>query len=129
MLLTEPKWKPDKYAGLRAYLWRLLELSEIPYAYTLKKVQEWLELLTDKSFIQEGFSLTGDKDGLLACHNAMITTLLMKMEYQDRNMIDAGINWILKYQNVERGKECSWTGKNLFTKYGGCMKKLPAIMA
>lgn len=126
-LLTDPKQKPNTFVGLRAYEWRLLELSEIPYTYTLEKVQEWIELLIDKSFIQEGFSLTGDKDGLLACHNAIITTILMKMNYDDKNKIDAGIKWILDHQSVERGTGCSWTGKNLFTKYGGCMKKTPCF--
>lgn len=126
-LLTNPKQKCNTFVGLRAYEWRLLELCEIPYTYTFEKVQEWLELLIDKSFIQEGFSLTGDKDGLLACHNAIITTILIKMNCNDKNKIDAGINWILDYQNVERGKQCNWTGKDLLTKYGGCMKKTPCF--
>jgi hypothetical protein len=73
-LLADPKQRPDTFVGLRAHEWRLLELSEIPFIYTLEKAQRWLELLIDKSYISEGFSLTGDKDGLLACHNAMITT-------------------------------------------------------
>lgn len=126
-LLTDPKQKSDTFTGLRAHEWRLLELSEIPFTHTLGKVQKWLELLIDKSYIQEGFSLTGDKDGLLACHNAMITTILIKMEYDNKDKIDAGINWILDYQNVERSKECKWTGSDLFTRFGGCMKKTPCF--
>jgi len=126
-LLTDPKQKPNTFVGLRAYEWRLLELSEIPFTHTLEKVQKWLELLVDKSYISEGFSLTGDKDGVLACHNAMITTILIKMEYDNKDKIDAGIYWILNYQSVERGKECTWTGKDLFTRLGGCMKKIPCF--
>jgi hypothetical protein len=126
-LLANPKQRPDTFGGLRAHEWRLLELSEIPFTHTLEKVQRWLELLIGKSYILEGFSLTGDKDGLLACHNAMITTILMKMEYGGRDKIEAGINWILNYQSVERGKECKWTGTDLFTKWGGCMKKTPCF--
>lgn len=126
-LLTDPKQKPNTFVGLRAHEWRLLELAEIPYTYTLEKVQDWLNMLIEKTFIKEGFSLTGDKDGLLSCHNAMITTILMKMNYDDKDIIDVGINWILKYQSVNRGEECEWTGKNLFTIYGGCMKKTPCF--
>jgi hypothetical protein len=126
-LLTDPKQKPETFVGLRAYEWRLLELSEIPFTYILDKAQKWLELLIDKSYISEGFSLTGDKDGLLACHNAMITTILMKMECDDKDEIDAGISWILNYQSVERGKECKWTGSDLYTRFGGCMKKTPCF--
>ncbi len=113
--------------GLRAYEWRLLELSEIPFTHTLEKVQNLLTLLINKSYIQEGFSLTGDKEGLLACHNAMITTILIKMNYDDKDKIDMGIKWILDYQSIERNKECKWRGKDLFTKFGGCMKKTPCF--
>ncbi|QTL97908.1 hypothetical protein GM661_07890 [Iocasia frigidifontis] len=126
-LLAEPKQKPRTFVGLRAYEWRLLELSEIPYTYTLNKVKRWLNMLIEKSYIKEGFSLTGDKDGLLSCHNSMITSILMKMNYDDKDLIDAGISWIIKYQSTSRGEECRWTGKNLFTKYGGCMKKTPCF--
>ena len=126
-LLTDPKRKPNTFVGLRAYEWRLLELSEIPFTHTLEKAQEWLELFIDKSYISEGFSLTKDKDGLLACHNAMITTTLLKMEYDDKDKINAGISWILNYQSVGRDKECKWTGSDLFTRFGGCMKKIPCF--
>jgi hypothetical protein len=124
-LLETPKRPPDTFVGVRNYLWRLLELSEIPLTNTLEKVQDWLELLVVKSSIKEGFALEGKKDHLLACHNAMITTILIKMDYPNREIIDMGIEWILKYQSVERGKECTWSGKDLYTRFGGCMKRVP----
>ncbi len=126
-LLADPKQRPDTFVGLRAHEWRLLELSEIPFTHTLEKAQRWLKLLIDRSSISQGFSLTGSRGGLLACHNAMITTILMTMEYDDRDKIEAGINWILDYQSVERDKECRWTGVDLFTRFGGCMKKTPCF--
>ncbi len=126
-LLTNPKRKPSTFAGLRGYEWRLLELSEIPFVHTLDKVQTWLALLVDRTYIGEGFSLRGTKDALLACHNAMITLTLMRLGYKDKAKIDAGIDWILAYQSVARGVECPWTGKDLFTKYGGCMKQTPCF--
>jgi hypothetical protein len=126
-LLIEPKQNPNTFVGIRAYEWRLLELSQIPFTHTLETAQRWQELLIDKTSISEGFSLTGDRKGLLACHNAMITTLLMRMEYDDKDKIDAGIRWIVNYQSVERGKECRWTGSDLFTRFGGCMKKTPCF--
>lgn len=126
-LLTDLKKSPDTFVGLRVYEWRLLELSEIPFTHTLEKAQEWIRLLIRKSAIFEGFSLTGNRDNLLACHNAMITTILIKMEYDNQGEIDRGINWILDYQSVERGKKCTWTGADLFTRFGGCMKKTPCF--
>jgi len=125
MLLKTPERSPNTFVGLRAYLWRLLELSEIPFTNTLEKVQKWIELLVDKSYIGEGFALEGKKDNLLACHNALITTILIKMENDDKEKIDAGINWILEYQSVERGKERKWSGSDLYTRFGGCMKSTP----
>ncbi|MHA2473817.1 MAG: hypothetical protein ACXAES_11345 [Promethearchaeota archaeon] len=127
MLLETPKRSPTTFAGLRGYMWRLLELCEIPFAYTLETVRNWIELLVTKSFFGEGFSLEGKRDHLLACHNALITTILMKMEYEDKEKIDVGIDWILKYQSVKRGQECSWTGSDLYTRFGGCMKKVPCF--
>jgi hypothetical protein len=124
-LLVPTNRPPITFVGIRALEWRLIELSEIPFTKTLKKVQDWIDVLVQKSYIKEGFSLEGSKDNLLACHNAMITTLLIKMGYKDKEKIDAGIDWILKYQSVERDKECSWSGKDLYTRFGGCMKKVP----
>jgi hypothetical protein len=49
----------------------------------------------------------------------------MKMNYDDKALIDAGINWIIKYQSTSRGEECAWPGKDLYSKFGGCMKKTP----
>jgi hypothetical protein len=123
--LKEPKQKLNTFVGLRAYEWRLLELCGIPFANTLRKVQNWLEHLVDRTGFSEGFSLTGEKDGLVACHNAVITNILMRMEYDDIKKIELGIDWILKYQSVERGIECKWTGEDLFMRWGGCMKKTP----
>lgn len=126
-LLTDPNQRSGTYVAIRGCVWRLMELSEIPYTYTLEKVQEWLNLLVQESFIQEGFSLSGDKDGLLACHNAMVTTILIRMNYPKKEIIDAGVNWILDYQSVERGSECTWSGADLLVKYGGCMRKTPCF--
>ncbi len=126
-LLIAPKQRPELFVGIRAYEWRLTELSEIPLIGSLKKVRDWVDLLVDKTYTPEGFSLTGDRDGILACHNAMITTILLKTGYNDKDKIQSGINWILNYQSTERGVECKWTGKDLYTRFGGCMKKTPCF--
>mgnify|MGYP001307957256 CR=1 FL=1 len=126
-LLTPPKRKADTFVGIRAYEWRLLELSEIPFVSKLIPVKDWLDVLAEKTFIGEGFSLNGNQNGLLACHNAMICTILLKLAPQRKPYIDAGIQWILDYQNVERDLDCAWEGKDLYTKYGGCMKTVPCF--
>ncbi|WP_457559605.1 hypothetical protein [Candidatus Harpocratesius sp.] len=124
-LLTDPKWGPEKFVGLRAIEWRLLELSEIPHTYTMKKVKQWMELLVKYTKIDDGFSLRGTANTVLACHNAMITTILIRLRFQNHHAIEQGIDWIIKYQSTARDQECAWEGTDLYTKYGGCMKKTP----
>lgn len=126
-LLAEPKQKPELFVGIRAYEWRLIELSEIPFTCSLKKVQDWTNLLIDKTYTPEGFSLTANRNGILACHNAMITTLLIKTGYNEKEKIQSGVNLILNYQSTERGIECKWTGSDLNSRFGGCMKKTPCF--
>lgn len=106
---------------------RLNEITEIPFASRLPKVQEWLSNLAGLSFCGDGFSITGKRDDLLSCYNAMTTSVLIRMEYPDREKILAGIQWILKYQNVERGKENIWPGSRAL-KYGGCLKATPCYI-
>jgi len=46
------------------------------------------------------------------------------MEYDDKEKIDTGINWILEYQALERGIKSKWPGSDLYTRFGGCMKSV-----
>jgi hypothetical protein len=106
---------------------RLTEITEIPFAHGLERVKKWLNKLADLSFCDDGFSITGESDDILSCYNSMITSILIKMDYSDKNRIDKGIEWILKYQNVERGAVNKWTGSGIL-KYGGCMKATPCYI-
>ncbi len=126
-LLVPPKWPPTKFAGLRTYLWRLTELSEIPYVERLDAIQDMLKILLKYSTNDEGFSLRGTSDGLTACHNSMITTVLIKLNYPDQSLIRKGIDWILKYQMMGRNQKSTWKGTDLYTKWGGCMKATPCF--
>lgn len=124
-LSADIKARPDTFAGLRAYEWRLLELSHIPYANRLEQVQAWLHLLMERASIPEGFSLEGTRDTVVACHTSMITSILIRMMPEEKAKIDAGVDWILRYQSVSRGEQCTWDGTDLFTRWGGCMHSTP----
>ncbi|MCG8309783.1 MAG: hypothetical protein MI975_20475 [Cytophagales bacterium] len=108
-------------------LHRLIELSEIPFSYMNESVQLWRDQLADGTFCGDGFSLSGKADDLLACYNAMITSVLIKLNYHKTEKIESGIHWILKYQNTERNQENLWKGKGIL-KYGGCMKSAPCFI-
>jgi len=108
-------------------LHRLNQLAEIPFADSNQKVQHWCNKLAELTFCQEGFSLTGKRSDLLACYNAMITTVLIKLNFQDLSPIHKGLSWINFYQNVERGCQNNWDGKGIL-KYGGCMQSTPCFI-
>lgn len=125
--LTSLVKEPKSFHTLRGLEWRLIELSEIPYTHTIPQVLEWISLLVKKTYTGNAFSVRNGDEGVLACHVAMITTLLMKLEYEDKEKIKTGIDWILKYQSVDRDTVCTWKGKDLYEKFGGCMKKVPCF--
>lgn len=108
-------------------LWRLTELSEIPFSSTRPIVKQWLQELVQMTYTPKGFSITGKSDYILACYNGMITSLLIRLQWPNHEEIETGIDWIIKYQNVARNQECNWDGAAI-KKYGGCMKSTPCYI-
>jgi hypothetical protein len=106
---------------------RLTEIAEIPFAHSIERVQKWINKLADLSFCDYGFSITGKSDDMLSCYNSMITSILIRTDYSDKDRIDKGIKWIIDYQNLERGAKNNWSGSR-FLKYGGCMKTTPCYI-
>jgi hypothetical protein len=106
---------------------RLIEFTEIPFASKIEKVQKWTNKLADMSFCNDGFSITGKSDDILSCYNSMITIILIRLDYSDKLRISKGIDWIIKYQNVERNLDNKWTGSRIL-KYGGCLKSTPCYI-
>lgn len=108
-------------------LHRLIELSEIPFSQEYQQVKDWRDKLATLTFCDVGFSLTGKSDDILACYNAMITSVLIKLDYSDHSQIEKGIDWIIQYQNTARDQPTLWKGKGI-QKYGGCMKATPCFI-
>ncbi len=106
---------------------RLNQLTEIPFTHKLERVQKWINKLAELSFCDDGFSITGKSDDILSCYNSMITSVLIRMDYTEKNLIDKGIEWILKYQHIGRGEKNNWHGSRIL-KYGGCMKSTPCYI-
>ncbi len=106
---------------------RLTEIAEIPFAHQLPKVRSWLDKFVELGSCSDGFSITGKGDDMLSCYNAMATSVLIRMHYPVIERIQKGIEWILKYQNVERGTPNIWPG-NRALKYGGCLKSTPCYI-
>jgi hypothetical protein len=115
--------RTDTFTGLRKIEFRLIELSEIPHALTLAKAQALLAQFIAAVDVKDGFSLTGKSEGVLACHQGIITLIFIRAGRQV--LADQGIEWILKYQITERDEKCPWTGKDLFSRFGGCVGHTP----
>lgn len=125
LLITE--LKSDFEKNVLNILNRMVQIVEIPFAHELSFAQQLRNLLADKSFCNEGFSLLGKADDILSCYNSMIVSVLLKSEYEDVEKIKKGINWILEYQHVERTIGKTWYGKRA-KKYGGCLKEIPCYI-
>ena len=108
-------------------VWRLTQLAEIPYSWKHPQVIKWTNQLAKITYTPNGFSLDGKEDSILACYNAMITSILINLNYSDNKKIEDGINWIVNYQNFKRNEQNKWEGKSIH-KYGGCMKSTPCFI-
>lgn len=108
-------------------LTRLGQLAEIPHTGQLPQVRAWRAALAQKAWFGEGFSLSGQREDLLACYHAMVTTVLIKLEHPDVDMLRKSIDWIVRYQSVERGCLTDWKGKGIL-KYGGCLSTTPCYI-
>lgn len=106
---------------------RLTEIAEIPFTGQIPKVKAWANQLAELSFTGDGFSITGKSDDLLSCYNAMITSVLIRLEFPGTDQIKKGVNWIVSFQHLERGLENKWEGRRIL-KYGGCLKNTPCYI-
>lgn len=121
-LLAE-KYRTDTFTGLRKLEFLLAELSEIPFFSQLEKVQVMLETLYAYTNVEEGFSLTGKKAGVLACHNALCTLIFIRGDKKE--WAEQGVRWILSYLPFEKDQPSSWSEKDLFQRFGGCLGRSP----
>ncbi|WP_314060447.1 hypothetical protein [uncultured Vagococcus sp.] len=112
----------DKFTGLRKLEFLLLELSEIPYTIRLEKTKTMLTDLIKGTKQVEGFSLSNGENGILACHQAMMTLIMIRFE--EKELAEHGLNWIMRYQITKKGEVCHWHGCDLYQRFG-CVGKTP----
>lgn len=108
-------------------IWRLLALSEIPYAGRLKYTQDLLQYIEKTYATSDGFSITGKSEDMLPCYNAMIVEAYSKLGFADNHYIKCAVEWIKNYQVFERSEKTLWLGVGS-TKYGGCLKAIPCYI-
>ncbi len=123
-LLTE-SYRLDTFTGLRKLEFLLIELSVIPGTHLLDRANDMVDTFIEHTKVSEGFSLTGDIQGVLSCHNAIATLIMGRFGRVAEEK--HGIDWILNYQITDRNEVCGWYGKDLFSRFGGCVGHTPCI--
>ncbi len=109
------------------YIWRIIALSEIPYAIHLSYTQNLIDRIYDKLSTPFGFSLGGDEKSFLPCYNAMLVSALSRLGRANDNEVHQAVEWIGQYQPMERGIVVQLPKFN-FSRHGGCFNKTPCYI-
>lgn len=110
------------------YIWRLIALSEIPFANTLEYTQRLIERVYQKLSVSAGFSLDGTDKMFLPCYSAMVTSALCRLGRAGDPEVIRAIQWLNTWQPMERNIKVSIPGLN-FERYGGCYRKTPCYIS
>lgn len=109
------------------YTWRLIAMSEIPFAQHLDYTQDLISRVYSKMSTDMGFSLSGDSTMFLPCYNAMIVSALCRLGRAKDEQVVKAVEWIINNQPMERGLEVRIPDLN-FDRYGGCFKATPCYI-
>lgn len=109
-------------------VWRLIALSEIPFAEKLEYTQNLIKSIYKNMAFDLGFSLSGSKKQFLPCYNSMVISALCRLGRYNDAEVHKGINWIMEYQPFKRGNEIETINGNSFTRYGGCFNNTPCYI-
>ncbi|WP_444997519.1 hypothetical protein [Aliikangiella sp. IMCC44359] len=108
-------------------VWRLIALSEIPYARHLEYTRKLIDWIFENLATPFGFSLSGDEKYFLPCYNAMLVSAMCRLEQSKAESVLNGVEWIVTYQPMERGISVSIPKLN-FDRFGGCFKSTPCYI-
>lgn len=109
-------------------VWRLIALSEIPFAETLPYTVNLIEKIYKSLSTKMGFSLSGSKKQFLPCYNSMIISALCRLGRHKDKEVRHGIDWIMENQPFKRGNKIETIDGISFTRYGGCFNKTPCYI-
>lgn len=108
-------------------LFRLLCLSEIPYAERLPYTQQVLAYISAHLAQPEGFSFTGRTQDIVPCYNALLLEAYARLGQVASVEVQNALHWIKQYQVFERNQSTTWKYDGI-SKHGGCMKATPCFI-
>lgn len=117
----------ESSSSLLATIFKLVGLSEIPYSQRLNETQKVIDRVNREVATPEGFSYTGEVDGIIPCYNAMLLEAYARLVLANSPEAIHALNWIKKYQLFERYQTTTWSGKG-FGRHGGCLKGTPCYI-
>lgn len=111
-----------------AMVWRLIALSEIPYAERLPYTRDLITRVVEELGCEMGFSLSGDAKMFLPCYNSMLLSAFCRLGMHEHPLVQKGVQWIIGNQPFSRNKPIQSLGKLSFDRYGGCFKNTPCYI-
>lgn len=109
------------------YTWRVIALSEIPYAQELDYTKKLIDRVYEQLSTPFGFSLSGDEKQFLPCYNAMLVSAMCRLGQANNETVLNAVKWINEFQPMEREVKVSAPGLK-FDRYGGCFKSTPCYI-
>lgn len=109
------------------YVWRLIALSEIPYAQHLSYTRKLIDRVFEQLATPFGFSLSGDEKYFLPCYNAMLVSAMCRLGQAKTTQVLNAVEWINTFQPMERGSTVS-VPKLKFDRFGGCFNNTPCYI-
>lgn len=108
-------------------LFRLMCLSEIPYAERLAYTQNIIAFISGCLSLPEGFSYNGSVNYIVPCYNAMLLEAYTRLGKAASQEAQNALNWIKQYQVFERNQSTLWRYEGI-CKHGGCMNATPCYI-
>lgn len=108
-------------------LFRLICLSEIPYAERLPYTEKVIAFISEHLSLSEGFSYTGNVNCIVPCYNAMLLEAYTRLGKAVSREAQNALNWIKQYQVFERNQSTAWKYDGI-RKHGGCMNATPCYI-
>lgn len=109
------------------YVWKILALSEIPYAQHLDYTRKLIDRIFEKLSTPFGFSLSGDDTNFLPCYNAMLVSAMCRLGQSEADPVFHGVEWIKTYQPMARGLTVVVPDMK-FNRFGGCFNSTPCYI-
>lgn len=109
------------------YVWRLIALSEIPFAGELDYTRKLIDRIHATMATPFGFSLSGDASYFLPCYNAMLVSAFCRLGLARSAAVLNAVDWIVTHQPMDRGVSVSVPGFR-FDRFGGCFRDTPCYI-